>query len=167
MVRGGVSKSRKSALLPLSHAPEILEMLRKRQKKALLFSVNEKRMNEALKRGSEKYGWTGKKITNHSLRHIFACNCAKNGMPVAELCRLMRHESIEITNKYYLHYNVRELSKSLHQHHDLMKGCQSTLELFQQAREAFEASGIVADGRFIYEPEISANELVLRIRIRD
>jgi integrase len=52
-VRGEVSKSRKSALLPLSLKSEMLEMLRKRESKRKLFDVNKQRMNETLKRGCE------------------------------------------------------------------------------------------------------------------
>lgn len=165
-VRAEVSKSRKSALLPLSQAVDMLDMLRKRQANKILFQVNADSMNRALKRGCKKYGWAGKQLTNHSLRHIFACNCAKNGMPDVELCRLLRHSSIEITNKYYLHYNVKELSASLHRHNDLMKECQSVQQVFDNARSLFESSGIVTDSRFIYQSVMNRTEMLLRVKVK-
>jgi len=166
IIRAETSKNRKSYLLPLTKADDILDMLRDRIGNERLFSVNAGTMNTNIKKGCEKYGWKGKTLTIHSLRHIFASNCAKNGMPVDQLCRLMRHESIEITNKYYLHYNVRELSASLHKHNDLMKQCQTINQLFEQAKQAFEATGVIYDKRLVYEPMITGEEIILKLRVR-
>lgn len=166
VVRGAVSKTRKGVVLPLCKAQDMMDELRARKNNERLFVVNKKTTNTALKEGCERFGWKGKQITNHSLRHIFACNCAKNGMPVAELARLMRHKSIEITNKYYLHYNVKELSASVHQYNDLMKKSQTIKEIMEQARQAFEKSGILFDDRFDYLPEISSKGMTLKIMVK-
>ena len=42
----------------------------------------------------------GKHITPHILRHTFSSQALQNGMPIADISKLLGHESIETTMIY-------------------------------------------------------------------
>jgi len=49
----------------------------------------------------------------HDLRRTFATRCAVAGMPLPQLQRIMGHHSAEVTMKYYVHLQRKDLSKAL------------------------------------------------------
>ena len=49
----------------------------------------------------------------HSLRHTFGTRLAAAGVPPAKLQRLMRHATVELTMRYYVHLDVESLDSGL------------------------------------------------------
>ena len=49
----------------------------------------------------------------HALRHTFGTLLAKAGVPPAKLQRLMRHTTVELTMRYYVHLRVEDLDDGL------------------------------------------------------
>jgi len=49
----------------------------------------------------------------HALRHTFGTRLAEQGCPPAKLQKLMRHATIELTMRYYVHLDVESLAEGL------------------------------------------------------
>lgn len=130
----------------LPKAVEILKHERikdKRNKESQYFGVSEDALNTMLERGCEKLGVA--KITCHKLRHIFATDCARNGMPMYHLQKLMRHSDISITLKYYVHLQIEDWRKSLEIYHPLALRERTPEQTFKQLKDAVEQLKIKSD----------------------
>ncbi len=49
----------------------------------------------------------------HMIRHTFATNCARNGMPINILAEILGHEDTKVTMKYYITIENEDKSKAL------------------------------------------------------
>jgi len=56
---------------------------------------------------------SGRRVDVHSLRHFYGTELARAGVPVYRLKELMRHSSIELTSKFYLHVHTNELQSDV------------------------------------------------------
>ena len=56
---------------------------------------------------------TGRRVDVHSLRHFYGTELARAGVPVYRLKELMRHSTIELTSKFYLHVSATELQSDV------------------------------------------------------
>jgi integrase len=54
-------------------------------------------------------------VSLHTLRKQFTYNCYRNGVPVEDCSRLLGHQSIITTMKYYHYWDSEKLRDSLHQ----------------------------------------------------
>lgn len=54
-----------------------------------------------------------RQITPHVLRHTFATNAVRSGMPLKELAELMGHSDSKITLKYYVYVNYEMKKESM------------------------------------------------------
>lgn len=126
--------------LPLmASAVEILKRKRNVRKdyyKKQFFGVSEVAMNTMLARGCKKLNIP--KITNHKLRHIFATELAKAGMPSYHLQKLMRHSEIETTLRYYVHMELEDWRKSLEIYHPLALRERTVDQVFKQLKCAID-----------------------------
>ena len=52
------------------------------------------------KRLKYKFGWTDVRLSPHTMRHTFASRSLKNGMGSITLQRMLRHESLQMTQRY-------------------------------------------------------------------
>jgi len=52
---------------------------------------------------------SGRVVDVHSLRHFYGTELARAGVPAYRLKELMRHSTIELTSKFYLHVKTKEL----------------------------------------------------------
>jgi integrase/recombinase XerD len=52
------------------------------------------------KRLRRRFGWTDVRLSVHTIRHTFASRSIKNGMDPITLQRMMRHESLQMTQRY-------------------------------------------------------------------
>jgi integrase/recombinase XerD len=52
------------------------------------------------KRLKRKFGWEDVRLSAHTLRHTFASRSLKNGMDPITLQRMLRHESLQMTQRY-------------------------------------------------------------------
>jgi len=148
------SKGGNRELLPLPK--DMLPELEVRLNKERVFEVTEKTCNEVLQRGAKALGLPVK-LTNHSLRHIFASNLVKHGVPIQMVSRLMRHSSVEITDKTYTHLNVSDLSMVLNNQEIVVNGLTAE-QIFNNIEQAVKNSGIEKDNRFRLSIE-KTNEL--------
>ena len=57
-------------------------------------------VSRALKRLYERIGVPYHRF--HAYRHTFGTNLSRAGVPIEETCRLMGHENINVTMKYYI-----------------------------------------------------------------
>jgi integrase/recombinase XerD len=145
----GKKNGEKDSLPLMSKAVEILKHQRikdKRNKKSQYFGVSEEALNTMLKRGCERLGV--EKITCHKLRHIFATDCARNGMPMYHLQKLMRHSDISITLKYYVHLELEDWRKSLEMYHPLVRKDRNPQQIMEHLRMFVRELKIEEDARF-------------------
>lgn len=139
----------KDKLPLLPKAVEILKHERvkdRRNKKEQYFGVSEDALNTMLERGCKSLGIA--KITCHKLRHIFATDCARNGMPSYHLQKLMRHSDISITLRYYVHLEMEDWRKSLEMYHPLMRKERTPQQIMEHLRDFIKELGIEGDSRF-------------------
>lgn len=71
-------------------------------------------INRAYKRYCQIAG-INKRITNHILRHTFATTLATNGAPMMQISRLLSHERLDTTIRYYLGVTDISQAKAAHQ----------------------------------------------------
>lgn len=155
------SKGGTRDLLPLP-IDMITELIRRIQHKRV-FSITEKTCNLVLSRGTKRLGINAR-LANHSLRHIFATNLVKNGVPLQIISRLMRHSSIEITDKTYTHLNVVDLSLAINSSQTVVREGLTVSQTFDNIEAAISQTGIVKDKRFRMEVNRNLNEIVIRIK---
>lgn len=157
-----LSKGGNRELLPLPK--DMLNELEKRFKNERVFCVTEKTCNTVLERGVKILG-IPVHLTNHSLRHIFASNLVKNGVPIQMVSRLMRHSSVEITDKTYTHLNVNDLFLIINSKQKIIIEGLSSSQILDNVEYAVKTSGIQNAPRFKVNIERNkiANEMVIKI----
>jgi len=57
-------------------------------------------VEQLMQRLGQKAGITGVRVSPHTLRHTFACNCVKRKMSVYALSKLLGHSSVVMTERY-------------------------------------------------------------------
>lgn len=149
-------------LLPLPM--DMLEELTTRQKNKRVFSITNRTCNDVLQRGAKALGLPVK-LTNHSLRHIFATNLAKSKVPPQFTQRLMRHSSIEITNKYYTHLDIKDLSLAMNSNQALIKKGLTFNQIAENIVQAVRNTQVDKDERFSFE--IKQERTLLQITIKN
>ncbi|HSD98597.1 MAG TPA: tyrosine-type recombinase/integrase [Patescibacteria group bacterium] len=142
-----ISKGGNREILPLPK--DMIEELKTRLERDRVFEVTEKTCNEVLQRGAKALGMPVK-LTNHSLRHIFASSLVKNGVPIQMVSRLLRHSSVEITDKTYTHLNVVDLSL-------ILNGKQSIVLNGLSPEQVLENFQKILNDYFKYDSRISVN----------
>lgn len=126
---------------------DMLEELSQRANKERLFEITESSCNKVLRRGCEMLEIRAK-ITCHTLRHIFATNLTKQGVPIQTISRLLRHSDIRITQDYYQHLDVNDLSVVINNQSIVRNG----LELHERIgllERAIKATGVENDDRLL------------------
>ena len=64
--------------------------------------LNEARTSKRIKAYADRAG-LGDDVTSHTIRHTYGAMLASEGVPLFMIQRLMGHESVETTNRYYGH----------------------------------------------------------------
>lgn len=141
-----LSKGGNRELLPLPK--DMLEELKERQKNERVFPITNKTCNDVLQRGAKALGLPVK-LTNHSLRHIFASNLVKHGVAIQMVSRLMRHSSVDITDKTYSHLDVTDLSLVMNNQSIVANGLTSE-QVFANIEQVVRSTGIDKDSRFSF-----------------
>lgn len=132
------SKGGRSEYIPVPM--DMLEFLRLRQNRDRVFCVSAELLNTAIKRGCTKLGVHT--INVHDLRHTFATHLLVTGVPIQEVSRLLRHKSVLITDRYYSHYLMKDLSRAMNSNHALIRhGISDDLKA-DYIRKALERVGI-------------------------
>ena len=139
------SKGGNRDLLPLPK--DMVDELKTRQQNSLVFKVTSKTCNDVLKRGAEALELPVA-LTNHSLRHIFASNLVKNKVPIQMVSRLLRHSSVDITDKTYTHLNVSDLSLILNSSQSIIINGLTHEQIFTNVEQVVRDTGIEIDNRF-------------------
>lgn len=140
-----LSKGGNREILPLPK--DMLEELKDRQKNKRVFEVTKETCNDVLQRGAKALGLPVR-LTNHSLRHIFASNLVKNKVPVQMVSRLMRHSSVEITDKTYTHLDVNDLSLILNSNQTIVSNGLTPKQVFENIAQAVKNTGVDRYERF-------------------
>ncbi len=156
------SKGGDRELLPLPK--DMLRELEERTKNGRVFAVTEKTCNDVLQRGAKALGLSVH-LTNHSLRHIFATNLVKHGVSIALVSRLLRHSSVEITDKTYTHLNVNDLSLVINSTQSIVVNGLTHEQVFYNIEEAVKNTGVLKDKRFSVSFERNNNTKELYIKI--
>ena len=157
-----ISKGGNRDVLPLPK--DMLDELKIRSNNDRLFEVTATTCNLVLQRGAKKLG-IKIKITNHTLRHIFATYLDKNKVTPQFTQRLMRHSSIEITNRYYTHLDLQDLSLAVNSAQGVVVNGLTPVQMFDNVEIAVSQTGIKNDNRFncMIERTQDAKEMVIRI----
>jgi len=124
---------------------DMLEELSKRIDRERVFEITEQSCNIVLKRGCEKMGVKAK-VTCHTLRHIFATNLTKQGVPIQTISRLLRHSDIRTTIDYYQHLNVNDLSIVINNQSIVRNGLELD-ERINLLEKAIRGTGVENDER--------------------
>lgn len=158
-----LSKGGNRELLPLPK--DMITEFKSRLNKERVFEVTEKTCNEVLQRGAKALGLPVH-LTNHSLRHIFASNLVKNKVPIQMVSRLLRHSSVEITDKTYTHLDVNDLSMVLNAKQNIVLQGLTPAQVFDNIEQAIKESGVKNDKRFHINVLRNENnkELVINIK---
>jgi len=157
-VRG---KSGNTEVLPMPK--DFVKELSRRVNNDRVFKVTRETLNRCLKRGCETLN-IKTKIRTHTLRHIFCTTLLKNGVPMQEVSRLMRHSSISITDSVYSHYVIDDLRLSLNSRHPLIREGLTPSEFFKTIQEVVKATGIFEDNRFGTNINIDQANLAISIQ---
>lgn len=158
-----ISKGGNREILPLPK--DMIDELKTRLDKERVFEVTEKTCNEVLQRGAKALGLPVK-LTNHSLRHIFASNLVKNRVPIQMVSRLLRHSSVEITDKTYTHLDVNDLSLILNSNQTVVEKGLTPEQVFMNIEQAIKSTGIDRDNRFTISFKKGDNLLGFRIFLK-
>lgn len=119
---------------------DMIEFLRTRQNRTRVFEVSADLLNTAIKRGCVKLGVVP--INVHDLRHTFATHLLKLRVQLQLVSRLLRHKNVLVTDKYYSHYCIDDLSQAMNANHALIrKGISDDLKA-SYIRSALESVGI-------------------------
>lgn len=100
---------------------DMINELKSRTKNGKLFSICPSTCNKNLKVGAQKENIANVKMHLHILRKIFGTSLARNGVSMSQVSRLMRHKSMEITQKFYITYGLDELSDVMNTAHPLIR----------------------------------------------
>lgn len=119
---------------------DMLAFLRTRKDRERVFEVSAGILNDVLARGCKKLGLHP--INFHDLRHTFATHLLTRGVPIQLVSRILRHKNVLITDKYYSHYVVGDLSRAMNANHDLIKVGISDDIMAEYVRKALEQIGI-------------------------
>lgn len=129
---------------------DMVEVLRPRVGRDKVFAVTPGGLNRLLKRGAKRLGITTR-ITCHLLRHIFASERVKSGVPLQVVQRLLRHKSIEVTNQVYSHYDMGDLAAAINSQPIVRVGLtpiQKLEEFKKDVRKLLEKHGLRKDKDF-------------------
>lgn len=55
----------------------------------------------------------GERLSAHSLRHSFASNAAKQGVPIEIISKLLDHQSIATTSKFYARFSQNQIDEAV------------------------------------------------------
>lgn len=142
-----------------------IQELSKRKGTGKLFQVNDRLMRTILNRG-KKILKINKRIRIHDLRHAFVTDLLKAGMPIQEVSLLARHSDIGITMRYYIHYNVSELGRSLNKFHPLIVGDLPPEEVFNRLED--ELKTIVGkDKRFAIDTSRDSKQIGFKVILKE
>ncbi len=151
------SKGGNTDLMPMPL--DMVDEMKKRQKKVRVFEITEKTCNEVLHRGSQKLGITIK-TTCHKLRDIYSLARLRNGNSIQLVSRTLRHSSIAVTDKYYSNYVLTDTAPVLNNSEIIQKNI-PTGEIAKQIINQIEK---MRDERIKIDISNEKKELVVRIR---
>lgn len=155
------SKGGNRELLPLPK--DMLEELKIRsERQNRVFEVTKETCNDVLQRGALKLG-IKTEISNHSLRHIFASNLVKNKVPIQMVSRLMRHSSVEITDKTYSHLDQNDLSLILNSVQGVVREGLDKNQSFDLIEQSISSTKIILDRRFKLKETRKENLLTISV----
>jgi integrase len=158
-----ISKGGNRELLPLPK--DMLDELKGRINNNRLFRVTGVTCNDVLQRGAKKLGLSVK-LTNHALRHIFASNLVKNRVPIQLVSRLMRHSSVEITDKTYTHLDVTDLSLVLNSNQTVVEKGLTPEQVFVNVEQAVRSTGVDKDRRFALKFKVDKGLLQIELLVK-
>jgi integrase len=119
---------------------DMLEFLRTRTNRKRVFEVSADLLNTAIKRGCVRLGVHP--INVHDLRHTFATHMLRRGTSLQEVSKLLHHKNVLVTDKYYSHYSMNDLSQAMNSNHVLIRqGINNDLKA-DYIRKALERVGI-------------------------
>lgn len=150
---------------PAPITKDMVEPLRERVNRERVFKTTGSGCNRAIKRGMRVLGITNKRLTVHSLRHIYATGLLMKGVSLQQVSKLLRHSSVEITDEIYSHYTLTDLSVIANTKQDLVRLSASVDEVFDDLLYSISNSGLDNDHRFRKSVERSNNELIIRIKV--
>lgn len=153
------SKGGDMELMPFPR--DMVEELKDRRDRERVFEITQETCNDVLQRGAKILGIT-QRMTNHTLRHIFATSSLKNGIPLPVVSRLLRHDNIGITDEVYTHYDISDLSFALNNQPIIRQGLTAD-EMFDTVERAIKQTGIVKDKRFKSELSREKDTLVIKL----
>lgn len=97
------------------HNPEILELWEKTSDGLIFGSDGKKfakRLNSWLR---EQFGVDakGETISVHTIRHTFASRAVQNGVPLEIVSKLLDHQSMSVTAKYYAKFSPKQIADAV------------------------------------------------------
>lgn len=108
------------------------------------FRNTEAHLNDCLQRGAEINGREYRERPHvHMLRHAYAVDLLEHELPIQVVSKLLRHDTISTTEKYYANIGIGYLSKKLHSHHSLLQETMTFEERYNHllsilSREGFD-----------------------------
>ncbi|HUQ85347.1 MAG TPA: tyrosine-type recombinase/integrase [Candidatus Limnocylindrales bacterium] len=135
------------------------DLLKARENNPRTFEVTEEALREALKRGCKNLG-IKKRVRPHTLRNIFSVSRLRKQEPLQKVSRLLRHKSVAVTDRYYSHYALSDLSHALNNTKILQSGLPVEIVVDDLEKEIRKN----VDSRLSLEVKRQKQELVIKVR---
>lgn len=134
---------------------DMLAFLRTRTHRKKVFNVSASILNDVLQRGCRLIG--KQPISVHDLRHTFATHMLRRGVPIQLVSRILRHKNVLVTDKYYTHYVMDDLSRAMNANHDLIRAGITDDYMADYVRKALEQIGVNTNNIYIDVPNHTFN----------
>ena len=154
-------KGGKVMTLPITK--DMVPMLKERcsAPRRLIFTVSEKTLNTALQRGAERQKIT-ESVHCHTLRHCFATELLRKGVPIEQVSAILGHSNIQLTYSYYQHLIPTDFSLHMAKQ-TIVRERLPAQTVFDTIIKAVESTGITNDARFQHYIRREGDTLIIRI----
>ncbi len=154
-------KGGKVMTLPITK--DMVPMLKERcsTPRRLIFTVSEKTLNTALQRGAERLKIT-EPVHCHTLRHCFATELLRKGVPIEQVSAILGHSNIQLTYSYYQHLIPTDFSLHMAKQ-TIVRERLSAPTIFDNVVKAVESTGVTKDARFKHFIERGEKNLIIQI----
>ncbi len=156
-------KGGKVMTLPITK--DMVPMLKERcsAPRRLIFTVSEKTLNTALQRGAERLHIT-EPVHCHTLRHCFATELLRKGVPIEQVSAMLGHSNIQLTYSYYQHLLPNDFSLHMAKQ-TIVRERMPTATIFETVIKAVESTGVTKDARFQHLIKQEGKTLVIQISV--
>lgn len=155
-------KGKKVRYIPVP--PDMIEVIKERcrEPRKYVFSVSERVLNDALVRGAKALGVV-EHVHAHSLRHSFASELLRLGMPIEVVGKILGHANVQLTYSTYAHLIPNDFAVHMARL-PIVQARLSPSTIFDTVIQAVKSTGVLKDAKFSHEIKREGNQLIIIIQ---